>query len=132
MSNLLLYVVLSSRTSFSLVTGKSVRQEISILEARLTLFEYSLIKRIDIGRFDVFSTILLESCKTIPDTRKERLMTGENVMTDLLDKCLKNWQLCDHDMMTMKITRKSKTDPLEELVQPYTRILVSNCLSSRR
>jgi hypothetical protein len=74
-SNLLLYVVLSSRTSFSFVTGKIGQARGPFFEARLALFEYGLIEGIDIGRLDIFSTVLLESCEPVPNTRKRKVRT---------------------------------------------------------
>lgn len=75
-SSLLLYVCLSSLTSFSFVTARS-QSEVSFVgpmnqgqvinpkQSGHTLFYHSLIQRIDISRLDVFSSIFLECGKPI-------------------------------------------------------------------
>ena len=75
-SSLLLYVCLSSLTSFSLVTVRSQSevgfvspthqgQAINPKQSGHTLFNHSLIQRVNISRLDVFSSIFLECGKPI-------------------------------------------------------------------
>lgn len=84
MSTRLLYVVLSSRTSFSLVTGPdrflNIQKYVRSGRKHTLLYD-RLIKRVDIGGFDVLAPVLLESGETIPDTQSPNIrQSGSDVM----------------------------------------------------
>lgn len=68
-SSRLLYVVVSSRTSFSRVTEQSDVNVDRTARAQLwrTLFNYGLVELVDVRGFDILSTVTLECGESITD-----------------------------------------------------------------